>query len=394
MLTASPASAGNVWPKWAARFAPISNHRSIPQTSELQRGVPSADPGLDGKLITFVEPEESFLSQSIRNFGMTLATLGFYVFWARAEAKRQLHRSIRINGQRLDYTGTGGEACVGFLIGTTTAVVLVSAFIYFFTKSGASADQARAALSDFRFQRLFISMPLIFLLGSAVYRRRKQLLRRTWWRGQHFDLDGQPYAYALQHFLTAFLLPLTLGWAGPWRASRLARRKIHEMHLGAQRFETVGGVAPLYRAFAALWFGGGTIYVATMVLIGLTIGPEVLHALKTQTFQPLLQPGVLSTGASVLAIGLLPVLGFILYYRAAWIEHQISSLIFAGQRLHIALPKARFAALMLWNGFIKIISFGAFAPVADAALARFIIARITTTPCTPRTSMQGHSGAN
>ena len=98
------------------------------------------------------------------------------------------------------------------------------------------ASEARAALSSFRIQRLAITLPLIFLLGSVVYRKRKQILRRTWWRGQHFDLDGQPYAYALQHFWTAFLVPLTLGWAGPWRASKLERRKINEMHIGGQRF--------------------------------------------------------------------------------------------------------------------------------------------------------------
>ena len=88
----------------------------------------------------------------------------------------------------------------------------------------------------------------------------------------------------------------------------------------------------------------------------------------------------MTTGLWVLAVGLAPVIGFILFYRAAWIEHQISSLVFDGRRLGLKLPKARFAGMMLWNGFVKIISFGAFQPVADAALARFIIARITTEP--------------
>lgn len=374
MLTVSPALAGSFW-------SPVRPGRPSPGEALVCAGTASGD-NTATALISFVEPDESFLSQSIRNFGLTLATLGFYSFWARAEAKRQLHRSIRIDGQRLDYTGTGRESLVGFLLGTLTTVVLVSTFVHFFTKSGATGDQARAALSDFRLQRLFISVPLVFLLGSVVYRKRKHLLRRTWWRGQHFDLDGQPWGYALQHFWTAFLVPLTLGWAAPWRASWLARRKIRDMHLGAQRFEAVGSVLPLYRAFAALWFGGGVLYVATMVLLGLTIGQPLLEAIGGRTFEPLRQPGVLSTGLTVLATGLTPVLGFILYYRAAWIEHQISSLVFNGMRLDLALPKVRFAGLMLWNGFIKIISFGAFQPVADAALARFVIARITSRPWT------------
>ena len=373
MLMASTTPAGQNWAAWA-RAIPAWLH------SPSQASAASSAPE-PAKLITFVEPDESFLSQSIRGFGLSLATLGLYSFWARAEARRQLHRAIRIEGQPLDYTGTGGEALAAFVMGTATTVLLVSAFLYFFyAQTGGSADHARVMMSDFRFRRLFISLPMLFLLGSVAYRKRKHLLRRTWWRGEHFDLDGQPWAYAAQHFWTAFLVPLTLGWAGPWRMSRLEYLKLNDMHRGMQRFQAKGSVAPLYRAFAALWFGGGVIYLATMVLLGLTIGEPLLAAISQQTLRPLLEPAVFTTGMTVLGIGLTPVIGFILYYRAAWIEHQISSLTFNDHRLQITLPKARFAALMLWNGFIKIISFGAFQPVANAALVRFVLSRITTAP--------------
>lgn len=377
MLTASPALAGQSAARWLQPSSAAASIRPAAGVRDAHVSTGDAE-----RLITFVEPAESFLSLSIRNFGLTLATLGFYSFWARAEARKQLHRALRINGQPLDYTGTGREAFVAFLMGVCTTAIIVSLFVYFFVKSGGSGGQLRSSISEFRYQRLLITLPMLFLLGSVAYRKRKEILRRTWWRGQHFDLDGQPWAYAFQHFWTAFLVPLSLGWAGPWRASWLERRKINDMCLGAQRFQPVGGVNTLYRAFAALWFGGGTIYVATMVLIGLTIGDEVLTAVARQSFAPLMHAHTLATGAYVLAIGLTPVIGFILYYRAAWIEHQIANLVFDGQRLDLKLPKWRFAALMLWNSFVKLISFGAFAPVADAALVRFIVARITSRPWT------------
>jgi uncharacterized membrane protein YjgN (DUF898 family) len=377
MLTASPAMAGNTAAPWAHQPIDGSGPASVAVAAIARsRGQPKP-------LIEFVEPAESFLSLSIRNFGLTLATLGFYSFWARADARRQLHRALRVGGQPLDYTGTGREAFVAFLLGCLTTTLIVSGFVYFFVKSGGSGGEARAALSQFRYQRLLITLPLLFLLGSVVYRKRKGILRRTWLRGQHFDLDGRPYAYALQHFWTAFLVPLTLGWAGPWRASRLEHRKIHEMHLGDQRFRAVGNLGALYRAFAALWFGGGAMYVGTMVVLGLLIGEPILMALGQQSLEPLRQPGVMTTGLWVLGFGLAPVFGFILYYRAAWIEHQISSLSFDGTRLYVRLPKARFAGLMLWNSFVKLVSFGAFSPVADAAMVRFIVDRITATPHLP-----------
>ncbi len=375
MLTVSPAIASasaSQWLRPAGQAAPLQSAGSAPASL--------AAPGQPERLITFVEPAESFLSLSIRNFGMTLATLGFYSFWARADARKQLHHALRIKGQPLDYTGTGREACIAFLMGIATMAAVVSLSLWFLFKSGVNAGQISRGVGEFRLQRLLVTLPLLFLLGSVAYRKRKEILRRTWWRGEHFDLNGQPWAYAFHHFWTAFLVPLTLGWAGPWRASWLERRKINEMCLGDHRFQAVGGVTNLYRAFAALWFGGGTIYVATMVLIGVTIGDEVLGAVARQTLAPLMNAKTLTTGAWVLSIGLTPVIGFILFYRAAWIEHQISSLVFDDQQLELTLPKWRFAGLMLWNSFIKLVSFGAFAPVADAALVRFIVARITTRP--------------
>ena len=375
MLTTSAAATGSTWADWARqpRVAAKRTHEGA--------DIPSVAP-LAGttRPVTFVEPEESFFSQSLRGFALSVGTLGLYSFWVRADARRQLHRAIRVGGHPLDYSGTGGEALASFVMGTATTVLLVSVFLYFFTSSGLTGEQARAAMADFRLRRLFISIPLLFLLGSVAYRKRKHMLRRTWWRGQHFDLDGQPWSYALQHFWTAFLVPLTLGWAAPWRASRLEQRKINEMHHGAQRFQSDANVTPLYRAFTALWFGGGTIYVTTMALLGLTIGEPLLAAISTQSLAALMQPSVFRTGLTVVGCGLTPVAGFILYYRAAWLEHQISSLIFDGMRLQLQLPKARFAGLMLWNGLIKIISFGALQPVANAALVRFVVARIKAVP--------------
>jgi len=331
--------------------------------------------------VAFVEPRESFLSLSIRNFGLTLATLGFYSFWARAEARQHLHRSIRVGGKPLDYTGTGHEAFIAFLLGASVAAAVVVGFLAIFTQASAAAGaEGLAVFAGMRWQRLTISLPLLFLLGSVVYRRRKHTLRRTWIGDQNFDLAGRPWSYALQHFWTAFLIPATLGWAAPWRASKLERRKISEMRFGDVRFTPVPDVRPLYRAFAVLWFGGGTAYVATMILLGLAIGPELLASIEMRSFDPLTQSGSAGTALFILGVGLSPVVFLLLYYRAAWLEHQVSSLAVDNMRLSLALPRFRFAGLMLWGAIVKIVSLGAFAPVADAQIVRFVIRHVRTEP--------------
>lgn len=333
--------------------------------------------------IEWVEPEESFWLVSARNFGLTLATFGIYHFWGRAEARRRVVNSIRLGGKPLDYSGTGLDGFLSFLVGAAVAVSIVAAFLLLFSSSGGAGVEA---IQEFRWRRLTISVPLLFLLGSVVYRKRQHLLRRTWWHGERFDLSGQAWGYAWQHFWSAFLVPLTLGWAGPWRANRLERRKIAEMHHGQHCFRFEADTKALYRAFALLWFGGGLMYVATMALIGLAIGPQVLAALQTLSIEPLSDYDVLRWAAVVLAIGLTPVIALAMYYRAVWIEHLIGGLRFEQARFRAEIPKLRFVGLMLGNVALKVLSLGALTPVVDARLARFVIAHIRVEGALPEPS--------
>ena len=334
--------------------------------------------------VTFIEPAESFLALSIRNFGLTLATLGFYSFWARAESRQQLHRAIRIGGRPLDFTGTGREGFVSFLMGAAIAACIVPAVLILLVQSSHAGTEQLAKLGGMRWQRLMITLPLLFLLGSVVYRKRKHFLTRTWVGGQNFDLVGHAWGYAFQHFWTAFLVPATLGWAAPWRASQLERRKIEEMRFGDTRFRAVGTVKPLYKAFALLWFGGGTAYCATMILLGLAVGPELLASIASLSLAPILAAGSAGTTLLILGLGLTPVVAFLLYYRAAWIEHQVSSVGIGDVRLDLKLPKWRFAGMMVMNSLVKIVSFGGFQPACDAQLVRFVIRNIRTVPLDER----------
>jgi uncharacterized membrane protein YjgN (DUF898 family) len=344
-------------------FFPIEAQQ--PETSAASAHEPGRPP-----LIAWVEPAESFWLLSLRNFGLTLATFGIYHFWGRADARRQVVNSIRLGGKPLDYSGTGREAFVAFLIGAAVAVSIVLAFLMMFNQTGAGVEGVR----EFRWKRLFITLPLLFLLGSAVYRRRQHVLRRTWWLGERFDLCGHAWSYAWQHFWSAFLVPLTFGWAAPWRASRLEARKIAEMHHGDRRFRVNAKVAPLYRAFALLWLGGGTSYVLTMVLVGLVAGPQIMAALEGLTLAPLNDPQLLTRIAATLFVGLLPLLALATVYRAVWYEHLISSISFEGARFRLDLPKARFVGLALSNLALKLLSLGALAPVVEARFVRFMLA--------------------
>jgi uncharacterized membrane protein YjgN (DUF898 family) len=325
--------------------------------------------------IAWVEPTEPFWQLALKNFGLTLATLGVYHFWGRAEARRKVMNAIRVNGRPLDYTGTGREAFLSFVVGIAVAALVVGVVLTLFhqaTAGGTNLDGIR----EFRWQRLLITLPMLFLLGSVVYRKRQHVLRRTWLGGQRFDLSGHAWSYAWQHFWSAFLVPLTLGWAAPWRASRLEQRKIAEMHYGGQHFEVKRSLRPLYGAFAVLWFGGGVVYVATLVVLSRYIGPEILAALGGVSLRPLAKPDVMKQAAVVLGIGLLPLFALLLVYRKVWIEHLVSGVGFKQGRLRLAVPTLSYLWLTASNMILVISSLGALAPVAEARHVRFLLAHL------------------
>jgi uncharacterized membrane protein YjgN (DUF898 family) len=341
-----------------------------PAVTEAATVAPSTD-----RAIAWVEPTENLWLLSIKNFGLTLATFGVYHFWGQAETRRQTVNAVHINGQPVEYTGTGKEGFVSFVLGAVIACTLVGAFVYLLNSS--QAGGGIAGVREIRWHRLMISLPLMFLLGSIVYRKRQHILRRTWINGQRFDLSGHAWGYAWQHFWTAFLIPLTAGLAAPWRASRLEARKITEMHHGDFTFHAAPRLAPVYKVFALLWLGGGLTYVATLIVLAQHIGPQLLDAIATVSLQPLLSWPVAQQGLSIAAVGLFPLALLLLTYRKAWLEHQISSIAFKTGQLELSLPLGRYLALSIGNLLLKLASLGALTPVAEARSMRFLISHLT-----------------
>lgn len=356
---------------YAEVTAAAERHVLAPAAGSPASSVPRNGPNV----VEWVEPAESFWLLALKNFGLTLATLGVYHFWGRVEARRKVMNAIHINGRPLDYTGTGREAFVSFLIGAVVAGAVITVMLGLFQKAtagGAGIEGVR----QMRWQRLSISLPMLFLLGSVVYRKRQHILRRTWLSGQRFDMSGWAWSYAWQHFWSAFLVPLTLGWAAPWRSSKLEQRKIAEMHYGGRHFESRGELKPLYTSFAVLWFGGGVIYVGTLLVLSRYIGPEIVAAVQGMTLKPLANADVLRQGALVLGAGLVPLAVLMLLYRKAWLEHLVSSICFGGERFSLKLPRFKYLWICITNIVMTVFTLGALAPVAEARLVRFVLSHL------------------
>jgi uncharacterized membrane protein YjgN (DUF898 family) len=348
----------------------ISKPVIISEPSHTKAAAASAEP----PAITWSEPQESFWILAIRNFGLTLATFGLYHFWARVETRRRLHRAIHIDGAPLDYTGSGREGLISFFIGMAVAVSVVSMVLITFPRPDFSLIGSGQGIGNVPWRRFLISFPLMFFLGSIAYRKRKDVLRRTWWRGERFDLRGEAWSYAWLHFWTAFLVPLTLGWAAPWRASLLERRKINEMQHGSVDFHANCETKQLYIAFAKLWIFGGCIYFFMLVLLALFVGDPVIAAVQKLSIAPMLLPGVAEKTALIITACLIPCLMLATAYYAAWLRHQVSSIGNESVMFSMLLPTWPFIRLVATNAALRVGSLGALTPVAEARFARFLVA--------------------
>lgn len=214
--------------------------------------------------VSWLQPP-GLVALSFVNGLLRLVTLGIYSFWGRTEVRKRIWSAIRIEGEPLQYTGTGKELFLGFLIifGVVLLPISLSSMavaIYFGPESPAYGIFT------------VLLYPFIFILiGIGTYRAQRYRLSRTNWRGIRGSLVGSDVKYAVTYFWSALLVPLTLGWITPWRTTELQKIITRDMRFGDRPFTFTAKPGPLYKSFAVLWFGGLLIFIAAVSVVGLNI---------------------------------------------------------------------------------------------------------------------------
>ncbi|MDX2289811.1 MAG: DUF898 family protein [Hyphomicrobiaceae bacterium] len=225
--------------------------------------------------LSWVQPF-GMVGLSIANFIRRVLTLGIYDFWGRTEVRRRIWSGVRLDGEPLVYHGTGRELFVGFLI----VFLLVLLPIMLSGLVVVAVFGASPGVTGLFQTVIFAVASLLFGVGS--YRAQRYRLSRTTWRGIRGSVAGNSWAYGWTYFWTLLLIPLTLGWIIPWRATALQRRLTANMSFGDKPFVFQGHSLSLYGPFSVMWLGIPTILVLASVVIGasgLLPGPQALEAL-------------------------------------------------------------------------------------------------------------------
>jgi len=124
---------------------------------------------------------------------LTLLTLGIYRFWAKTRIRKYIWSSTDGDGARFEYTGTGLEKFLGFLIALVVLAIymgIIQLALFYFgfnlfsepTNNAEAVSQIVAGYISF-----FALLPFIYF---AVYRSQRYKMSRTGWTKQLGDMSG------------------------------------------------------------------------------------------------------------------------------------------------------------------------------------------------------------
>ena len=193
-------------------------------------------------------PRPGLLKIALINFFLTLITLTIYRFWAKTNTRKHVWSCIQINGEPLEYTGTGGELFRGFLVVFGLIILPFSLLQKGFQLY--LGDQHPAVIGLFF---LFILFTYV-MFGFALYKQRKYQLSRTLWRGIRGTMAGSAMTYSLTYFGSLLARYFSFGWATPAMNTTLQEQMIGDMRFGDAAFKFKGRAGPLYPTYALCWF--------------------------------------------------------------------------------------------------------------------------------------------
>ena len=216
-----------------------------------------------GRAVRFTGNWREFLPIAITNALLTIVTLGIYRFWAAARQRRYLWSRTHVIDDSLEWTGTGKEMFIGFLI-VLAILIPFFLFIQFLFPALVARGKEGAAIGVFT---LFY-IAIIYLSGFARFRALRYRLSRTWWHGIRGGSDNPGWNYGGEWLGRYALVGMTMFIMFPWAATRLWNSRWNAMSFGPLQFQshlTAEGLKARWAWVYALPFSA--LAVATFVIM-------------------------------------------------------------------------------------------------------------------------------
>jgi len=332
---------------------------------------PAAPLSAANSRIAWVQPPAGFLGLSLLNGLLRILTLGVYHFWGKTEVRQRIWSAVRVDGEPLEYRGTGSELFRGFLI-VFFFILLPLALITFVAPLLWGTKAADRGILE-----SLLWIVVFSLWGFGIHRARRYRLSRTRWRGIRAGLSGRSAPFAWTYLWTTVLIPFTLGWILPWRAAKLQRALFNETCFGDKAFTFTGRAGPLYKRFWLVWVSAVVLLVAASGAIAAVIGPAFSfpgsgpRGMGTFTREKV---------AAVVAVVFAALLIFAMiraWYSSRMFNYFASETTYQGSRFHLTTTVPSLVWLVASNYLIRALSLTILSPIAEARATRYIVDRLS-----------------
>ena len=332
----------------------------------------------NAEALTFSYVErKGLLKLTIMNLLLNIVTLWFYRFWAKTHVRKHIWSCVHINGEPLEYTGTGMELFKGFL-------VVLAVFILPYAVFSGVVYVVYGPESPLH---IIAYIALIFLIqvlwGFAIYKARKYQLSRTQWRGIRGTLTGSAMIYSLLYFGSQIAKSMSLGWSTPVLNTVLQEQITNDMRFGDAAFKFKGRAGPLYPTYAMCWLLTGAAIIGALEVFfssaaasgyfqdlfnsDKNLGDEALHWLGLALVVLIL--------FLLVAMVLIPMLWAI--YTAKELRTFATYTRFDGAQFQLSATTGSVIWLTIVNLLILIFTLGQGWPYIQQRLVRFMVDRLT-----------------
>ena len=229
-----------------------------------------------GRAVRFTGNWREFLPIAITNALLTIVTLGIYRFWAAARQRRYLWSRTHVIDDSLEWTGTGKEMFIGFLI---VLAILIPFFLFVQFLFPALIARGKAGAAFGVFTLFYIG--LIYLGGFARFRALRYRLSRTWWHGIRGGSDNPGWNYGGEWLGRYALVGMTMFIMFPWAATRLWNSRWNAMSFGRLPFRAALTSEGLKRRWAAVY-----LVPIALLFVGMFIAMAVIGVSLTVTEGP------------------------------------------------------------------------------------------------------------
>ena len=293
---------------------------------------------------------QDFAPIALTNLLLIIVTLGIYRFWATTRTRRYLWSRTRFIDEPLEWTGTGKELFLGFLMALALFIIP-----FVLAQFAAQALALNGHIGVAGTLTTMAGLGIFVLIGIARFRALRYRLSRTYWHGIRGGSAEKGIGYGFTWAFRTIIGYIPLWLLVPWAMISLWNERWEAMSFGSQDFRANARVGPVFKRFL-LFYLAPILIILLVAAAAMTLGGR----LELMMPAPGTPPGPLAAlGAVASAIAIYAVLGLIgLVYYAAFLREAIGHLSLGEIDFHFTARTWQFLKLFLGDVLLVVGTLG------------------------------------